>query len=445
MSPIFIQIVVFAIFIIIVLAIFASLRPIREKFENSVNFNIISNRLKYVDYGLVNYFSQDSQKTRIKNGDTANNGTPYVFIYPNNIDIMCQATTLTDEFVCSDMNIGKSFMTDESPIYMNETKSIVISSFVKQSSDINCTMRIFNNEYKLMKRSILLDIISVEPLMNNSTNSEAWFRIKVSGNVSNLILTRPVFMSINELGAFTIIYKKVSNDGESNMFVEYNSTKEFQYFYVKKIEDLKVFPFTTNTINDRTISGKVVKVISNQTPITIYYPVFEKPLPFVNFDVNSFTIHLSKDKLERKKIIPTFITIAAGNENPSTDKITSIEIAKADTNKNDLLYKVTINHQLTTTTLFMPPDFVPQKYTAYDIMITYSFDIVIIAIFARDNTNREYCFVNRHADEQRNLIFESKKMLLETQLTPINDDSVVDTAIQHLPRVAFNLGYTFPN
>jgi hypothetical protein len=305
-------------------------------------------------------------------------------------------------------------------------------------------MRIFNNEYKLMKRSILLDIISVEPLMNSSTNSEAWFRIKVSGNVTNLILTRPVFMSINELGAFTVIYKKVSNNGESNMFVEYNSTKEFQYFYIKKIEDVKVFPFTTNTINDRTISGKVIKVISNQTPITIYYPVFEKTLPFVNFDVNSFTIHLSKDKLERKKIIPEYITIAAGNEKSSSDKITSIEIAKET--GNPLLYKVNINHSSSSRIeLRMPIGFVPQTYTTYDIMMTYSFDILIIAIFARDNTNREYCFVDRHADEQRNLIFESKKVLLETQLTPINNDSGVDTAIQHLPRVAFNLGYTFPN
>jgi hypothetical protein len=251
-------------------------------------------------------------------------------------------------------------------------------------------------------------------------------------------------MSINELGAFTIIYKEVSdNNGESNMFVKYNSTQEFQYFYVKKIEDGNVFPFTTNTINDRTMSGKVVRAISNQTPITIYYPVFEKSLPFVNFDVNSFTIHLSKDKLERKKIIPNFITIAAGNETPSTDKITSIEIAKI--NDTSLLYKVTINHQSTLTTINMPPDFVPQKYTTYDIMMTYSFDILIIAIFARDNTNREYCFVDRYADAKRNLIFESKKILLETQLTPINNDSVVDTAIQHLPRVAFNLGYTFPN
>lgn len=437
-----IHILAFTVFLIIIIAIFASVKYHPEKYDNG-NLYIVSKRIKYLDYGLINYFSQPSQITRIKEGDSGNNGSPYVFIYPNNIDIMCSATTIKDDFVCSDISITKSFVTDNAPIYMNEKTSGVITNNAKQDNEQNYTMRIFNNEYKLKKRAIVLDIESIEPFQNTTSQNALWYQIKVKGNLSTFVLTRPVFISVNELGAYKVIYSKVpKNEKETNMFVSFNSNDKLHTFYVEKINDQYAFPFTTKELHDKVINNEKIRNVNNTTPLNLYYPVFERTLPFVNFDVNSFTLHLSKDSLEKYNIIPQFASITGNNETPSSDKIQSIQLVKNESNK--LLYTIHITHPSITFKINLPSDFVPQKFVQYDIIIIYSFDIMIVTCLGRDASNNEYCFVDRYATDKYNMIFETKKSKLESQIGSLRND-VPHTSIQHLPLLAFKYGYTFPN
>jgi hypothetical protein len=438
-----IVLLIFSMFMIVLVAILASFKKPVEKFDNN-QLSIVTKRIKYLDYGLINYFSQSSQIQRIKDGDTGNNGSPYVFIYPNSIDIMCNATTMESEKVCNDISLSKSFVIDDSPIYMYENNGGSMLTSGNPNNDVsNYTMRIFNNEYRMKKRSITLNIESVEPFQSSATNNFLWYVVQIKGSISTFILSRPVFITINNLGAFKVIYDNVNKNGvESNAFISYNSNIKTNYIYLEKINDDLFYPSTTDTINDKVVNNTRNQVLSNKTPLILYYLVYEKTLPFVNFDVNSFTIHLSKHQLEGQKVIPQFISISGRSEIATSDKINTIQISK-DVN-NPLLYNISIVHPSITHKINLPADFVPQKFTQYDIIITYSFDILIVACFAKDSSNNEYCFVTRFSSKSNNLIFECKKNKLETQLIPLQND-VPHTSIQHLPALAFKYGYTFPN
>lgn len=440
-----IHLLAFSLFTIILAALFASIKMCHEKYENS-DLIILSERKAYLDIGLINYFSKSSQIKKILEGDSGNNGSPYFFIYPNNIDIMCSATTIKDNYLCSDINISKSFYLDNSPIYLNERRGSTISNTKGIYDEQNNTVRIFNNEYKLMKRSVILDIKSINKYQNSSTDNKILHKIKVYGNVSLFVLTRPVFVSINGFGAFTVVYESImSNDKETNMFVSYNSTVKENFFYIKKIENdkLNIYPSTTLDIDDKYIKQKdgdvFIKNVDENTPIVIYYPVFERTLPFVNFDVNSFTLHFNKEGLEKNNIIDKYVSIK-GSDIASSDRIQHIQL---NNNQKNNFY-ITITHPSITHKIQLPKDFEVEKFIDYDIIIIYSFDIMIVTCFSKDVNKNEYCFINRYTDNNNSLIFETKKKRLEEQFKALRND-VPHTSIQHLPLLAFKYGYTFPN
>lgn len=415
----------------------------QEHFENdqNTNLNITSNRIKYLEYGMVNFFAQDRHIDKILNGDTGNEGSPYVFIYPNNIDIMCSATNLTNDIICQEINVMKSFERDVYPIYRSEMKANVISGSVQIASNNNI-MRIFDSEYYMKNRSILLNVLKVEPFVNKRSDNKYWYSVSVSGNLKSLILTRPFFITINEFGMYKIIYDSVmENNKESNMFVSFNSLEKTNTFYIEKINDEKAFPPTTNDIRDSIVNGEMKQKLTNETPITIYYVIFNRILPFKTFDINSFVIHLDKLALEKNKKIPSLVNFDfnIGNNIISTDKINSMQITK-DKN-NGYRYYMTLNHNSTKIQVEFPEQFEPAKYTNYDIFIMYSYDVLTIVCFSKDAAN-EYCFVERKADKNYNLILETTKNNIELQFSSFLEDNIQLTSNPYLPMVANKYGYS---
>ena len=413
-----------------------------EKFENEQNtkLDIRSNRMKYLEYGLINFISHEKHIDKISNGDTANRGSPYIFIYPNNIDIMCNATTLTDDKICQDINVMKSFERDDAPIYRNERRANVISGVSKISSTNN-SLRIFDSEYNLKNRSILLSIKKVDPFVNKQSGNKYWYCVTVTGNVKTFVMSRPFFITINEFGLYKIVYDSVADyNKESNMFVSYSSQDDEHKFYIEKIEDDKVFPSTTNEIRDTVSNGEIKQKLKSDTPITIYYAVFNRTLPMKEFDVNSFSIHLNKVKLEKEKLIQTMANMDFSSGSESSDKINSFQIHK---DKNDQYrYFFTIGHRSSPNTkIELPEGFVPSKYSSYDIIIIYSYDVMTIVCFAKDSKT-EYCFMERRVDKNYNLILETTKKNLELQFLPLADSYLSLTANPYLPTLAYKYGYT---
>lgn len=415
----------------------------QENFENEQNTNlsITSNRIKYLEYGMINFIAQDRHIDKIMNGDTGNNGSPYVFIYPNNIDIMCNATNLTNDIICQEINVMKSFERDTLPIYRNEMKANVISGSSQIGSNNNI-MRIFDSEYKLKNRSILLNVQKVEPFVNKKSNHKYWYAVTVLGNVKSLILTRPFFITINEFGLYKIIYDSVIDvNSESNMFVSYSSFNKTNTFYIEKVIDDKAFPSTSNEIRDNVVNGQIQQKLTKDTPFTIYYAVFNRTLPFKTFDINSFVIHLDKVRLEKNKIIPSLVNFDfnSGNNLVSSDKINSMQLTK-DKN-NGYRYYITLNHNSATIKVELPENFEPAKYSTYDILIIYSYDVLTIVCLAKDSAN-EYCFVERRADKNYNLILETTKSNIDLQFTSFKDNYLEITSNPYLPLVANKYGYS---
>ena len=224
------------------------------------------------------------------------------------------------------------------------------------------------------------------------------------------------------------------------MFVSYSSQDDEHKFYIEKIEDDKVFPSTTNEIRDTVSNGEIKQKLKSDTPITIYYAVFNRTLPMKEFDVNSFSIHLNKVKLEKEKLIQTMANMDFSSGSESSDKINSFQIHK---DKNDQYrYFFTIGHRSSPDTkIELPEGFVPSKYSSYDIIIIYSYDVMTIVCFAKDSKT-EYCFMERRVDKNYNLILETTKKNLELQFLPLADSYLSLTANPYLPTLAYKYGYT---
>jgi hypothetical protein len=390
---------------------------------------------------MINFFAQERHLEKIMNGDTGNNGSPYVFIYPNNIDIMCNATNLTNDIICQEINVMKSFERDVLPIYGNEMKANVISGS-SQIGSTNNVVRVFDSEYHLKNRSILLNVAKVDNFINSRSDNKYWYAVTVLGNIKSFVLTRPFFMTINEFGLYKIIYTSViDNNKESNVFVSFNSFDKKNIFYIEKVNDDKAFPSTNNEIRDSSVNGIIKQNLTKQTPITIYYAIFNRTLLFKTFDVNSFVIHLDRVKLEKNKLIPSLVNfdLNSGNNTVSSDKINSMQLVKQMNDK--YMYYITLNHNAARIQVELPKNFDPAKYISYDILIIYSYDVLTIVCFAKDTAN-EYCFMERRADKNLNLILETTKANMELHFNSFKDTYLQLTSNPYLPLVANKYGYS---
>lgn len=404
---------------------------VAEDFKNeSEVINIKSNRNKYIEYGIINFFTRENNIDIVKN-----NENKYIYIYPNNIDVMCSATNITKstDDVCKDASIIKSFKVDKLPLYTNENKPNYVLS-LPISNENNFKLRVFDNVYNMTRRSILLEIESIVAF--NEKNLVGSNKISVSGNIKAFILSRPFFITINDFGIYKIVYDSVVIGGkETNSFVYYNSNDKIHTFYITKIDDSSVFPNTSSLISDYYENLNIVHRVTNKTPITIYYLIYSNNIVLEKkHDLNSFYIHLNNIDIEKNNIINSLTTIDL-NDSQSSDRIKNIQLIQENTHSLKILFNL-ISLKFYKD---LPVDFNPGNYVKYDIILTFSLDILTIVCIGKDKLNKEECFVERY--------FNPSNAIIETQMDKLNNISIRSgnipkTAIPYVPEVLVKRGYT---
>lgn len=403
---------------------------VTEEFQNeSERIDIRSNRNKYIEYGMINFFTRETNISNVRH--ESNN---FVYIYPNNIEMMCSTTNITKptDNICSDANIIKSFNVDKLPLYSNENKPNYMLS-LPITNDNNFKIRIFDNVYDMTRRAILLEIESIVSFNEkNLINSN---KISVSGNIKAFILSRPFFITINDFGIYKIIYDSVIEGGkETNSFIYYNSNDKIHSFYITKIDDASVFPNTSSLITDYYENLNIVHRITNKTSITIYYLIYSNNIILDKvYDINSFHIHLNNVDIEKNNVINSIKTIEL-NDSESSDRIKNIQLIQE--NKHSL--KILFNLASLKFYKDLPIDFNPGNYVKYDIILTFALDILTIVCIGKDKLNKEECFVERY--------FNPSNAIIETQVGKLDSitqtTNVPKTAIPYVPEILIKRGYT---
>lgn len=442
----YINVIIFIVFLVAVLLyvnfyVIDDMKRI-EKFDQDENKNlsIISSRSKYIDFGMINFITKESNIEEIKKGSESNGNTPYVFITPNSIDIMCNITTKVskDDVLCNSAQILSSFKLDKLPFYFNEKKPNFVTN-IPIKNESNFQVRIFDNYYNMTRRAVLLDIDSIIPFINNRSNNKPWYKITVTGNIKAMILSRPFFITINNFGLFKICYDSiVEGSRENNSFVYYNSTDDKHTFYVEKIVDNTIFPNTNSLITDYTKDNKLVHRITNTTSINIYYLMFEKTILLENMNtINSFYIHLNNIDIDKNKIINSITSIDVNNS-VSSDRVNTIQLIQENPTETIKILFIQSSIKIYKE---LPEDFNPSNYLKYDIILSFSYDILTIVCIGKDKDNNEECFVERYSNNTHNFIVESNKKNIFEQLSKFKYTTQI-SSIPYLPELLVKRGYS---
>lgn len=458
-------------FIIILTACVASVKYTREPFADETGTQevvakpsqVISNRIQYVKAGLVNFYAQMDNVDKVTENTFIDFIRLTIQFWPNYQDLCCSGTVQktsgsankTVNCDCNNITILNSSCYDNALKFTNEGASKTISQI--GTSDNNCMMTILQNDYRLVKRSLNLQIGSTEHV---GPISKQMYKLVIGGNIAPFVLSRPMFISFNTLGLYRVIYDDYTNrnsmiDGfednkTRNVFAFFDSTKKNGYkMFLEKIKNSDYKNFELYSDTPATING-----MTGSSPATIYYVNYQRETKGANLIINSATFFVDNvmyDELFQNNSNISIVTGASNSRYASAITFTQ--------NANESM-SIAVDGE----TFNIPSEFVyygtQNNFLKWHIIVTYSFDVLTIVCFGVQkqlgNANISY-MVRYHPRRTLNM---SKDTLLDTlqkrilsdgrflfmNKTKNNDYFSEVMNVTSIPNYAFlaqTLGYTF--
>jgi len=445
-----VELVLTALFIIIMTAMFASMRPLRiENFNDTPEakggeHQLASDRVLYLKVGLINFFAQPKNVVNLGQAALMKFAEDKVLFWPNYIDICCKSTTIIDDgnvkkaadCDCDNISLMTSSCVDETLTFMNEKRIRTIQGSIGAPSTANCTMSIFGCDYKIMKRSIKLNIASV---LHTGAFSTPRFEVTLIGNAAPLILSRPIFIAFNMGGLYRTIHedsKTVELSTEDiltrNALSNFDSTQKEHKLKLEKIMNADVFGKHIYIDTPNTIAG-----ITGEVPLTLFYVNFDNELQHHSMTSNVYSLIIDNDTIPRIFDSRTQITILTGAQDSS---YASKLVVKKMVGKGFIIQIDDVDYNI-------PAGFNIDEFSKFHITITYSYDILMIVCFGiKAITRKNVCYMTRYHTPK---IFQMKKgdlkkAIKENGLKPENlHDVFSSTGIPNYALLAYKLGYVF--
>ena len=423
------------------------------RLKDIVQGPIMSDRINYFRIGLADFFTRHgyvSRKTKLEFEDYIKDK---VYIWPSYQDICCKSldTGSTDlDCACDNINISNSSCLDNLMKFHNEPRVSTIEGNIGAPKSSNCTMTILGNDYMLMKRSLKMKI---KELKQVDIGDNKRFRLNLTGQLALFALSRPMFLSFNTNGLYRVVHEDKNNPSTeseyeitnfSNMFANFDSTRTrdnivyLQQVAHDEIENLHVFQETNTHI------GRIQDIAKRDHPVTLYYLNYRSEVKV--YDAHTHVINLFvNQKIYNSFIFANTIDILTGNE--KSQQIRFVRLHKSQSGILDLIID-DVSYPL-------PEDFVyydPKQYQRFDICITISYDIVLIACYCIDSvTRKNICYLSRY-NLPRNfgVMKETALEIIKSQSPDMfymmrNNlkDVMSMTSIPNYAHLAYSLGYVF--
>jgi hypothetical protein len=346
-----------------------------------------------------------------------------------------------------------------------EKPSSSTSSLISVDSS-SCQVRVLNNYYKLLKRSLMFDNITVQnisgPALYNTLSDVQGYMLTVSGNLAAFALSRPLFISFGPYGAYGIrhftqagsinknIFTNFSSEGSQlyNIFIyQLNSPDQFANYRMQPSKFDAAVPLTQlyrqNGNNNQ----------FHKFPITIYYLNFYRPIVSyvmsTNIDyLNTLTLVMSKEYMQsynkQAHVASRSIELnLEASRSTSTDVsfIHSIEVKfnLTSTNADDVFYVVMTSNNVRQT--FRPHSGFLTKVASlrgpnsktnhnFHIVVSTSFDAVTIVAFlqTKDSENvMDTCYMTREQTrlQSRDMILSYKGSVIDSSSESASIQSIV--------------------
>lgn len=423
------------------------------RLKDVVQGPIMSDRINYFRIGLANFFTRHdyvSRKTKLEFDDYIKDK---VYIWPSYQDICCQSldTGTTDlDCACDNINISNSSCLDNLMKFHNESRVSTIEGNIGAPKTSNCTMTILGNDYMLMKRSLKMKIKEIKQV---DIGRNKRFRLNLSGQLALFALSRPMFLSFNTSGLYRVIHEDKNNPSTeneyeiakfSNMFANFDSTRTrdnivyLQQVAHDEIEGLRVFEETNTHI------ARTQDIAKKDHPVTLYYLNYRSEVKVYDAQTHVINLFLNH-KIYNSFSLANTIDILTGND--KSQLVRFVRLHKSQSGILDLIID-DIRYPL-------PEDFIyydPKQYQRFDICITVSYDIVLIACYCIDSiTRKNISYLSRYN------LPRSFGMKKETVMEIIKGQSpdmfymmrnnlkdvMSLTAIPNYAHLAYSLGYVF--
>jgi hypothetical protein len=235
------------------------------------------------------------------------------------LDSYCESlNNIQDEYRCNNIFIDYYACND---VFMS-----AMSKYEKQSSSTSsllsvdasaCQVRVLNNYYKLLKRTLVFDNVVVQQndgIQLFNTNSRLpGYQLTLTGNIAAFALSRPMFISFGPFGLFGIRqFIDASTDSSLNVFGNYTSEDPtasyniyiYQMSYPEIYSSFRMQPSKYENITTLTqlFNATDNRHVAEKFPITIYYLNYYRPMVSIltSVDVNylnTISLVLSKEFL----------------------------------------------------------------------------------------------------------------------------------------------------
>lgn len=458
------------VFIIIVTAFIASLKPniLKERFENSKNDALVlSERIWYLKAGLVNFFAQEKNVATDDYAVFKTFANNTIYFHPNDIDICCKATQGKMNCDCPNISIHTSSVPDNTIKFFSEETVSTLFSQLPTSDERNAKCVISGNHYKILKRGIKLR--ALDKIEEVAQVGSEMYRIDLLGNIATFVLSRPVFIMMNDGGLYKVLYGDKKETPLSkfplNIFANYDGAspdpackencKKYYSLYLKRIKNDDFdgnFMYTEVDRPLKLVDKSEMKDVSFIS--TIYYLTYSEEITTSGLTTNTVTLFLDKNMIKEIFEVNSNITIATDAKDNSN--VTSITLEQE--RNGDIKFIVNGKDEIK-----LPESFPYNKKNEYGlevlekfhIIFTYSYDVVTLVCIGLDEDNRKnYITMERHHMDKS---FKMKKDTLITFLHSKKlagpsrylfiDNSLKEvlgpTSIPNYAVVAHRLGYSF--
>ena len=425
--------------------------PNMESFENESNI-IVSKRIAYIKQGMYNFFaSSDVAFSKILSN--------VVFFVPNTIDIMCDKTmtgvnnNMRNNELCKNIAIVKSACVDNKVFATNEKRiKNAMTALGMGVADNNCAVRIFNNYYQIMTRSVLFENPKAIP-NNTAINGINLAQLTLSGNIASIVLSRPVFMAFGTNGIYSVKYHGV-DDVNKHAFAHYNSMHLQNDIFLEKINGDAI----TNTLdvndtikytmyNKEEVNITSENVLNDLTPVALFYLNYMDASATSNIGASKPTNAMSQcvNMHFNNKTIDAVIANGGELQIPTyIDDTSCIDMINVKRNSTGLLLFHLMQSNTTNPihTIKMPATFTPTSLSRYDIFFTYTFDVVILTIFGTVNDN-DFCIMEHF---KCNKCFKMDSIKLATSLQTlkvltVNENTLIHDSVPNMLMVSMLYEY----
>ena len=440
----------FALFILLITAVVASVKYRRphEAFVNEAL--VISDRIYFVKAGLVNFFAQAKNAIGQLDPEFKAFVQNTVSFFPNYLDICCKTTKTSEgtaacEQDCNQISLLTSACIDDKAIFMNEYNNVsTISGKFGIASKENCKVAILGNQYQLVKRTMNMTNMwaGVQQVGNTSQNL---YRLELQGNHIFFVLSRPMFITFANAGLYRVLYEDVNKataistsepPRRRHAFAYFTTMETPNYVYVQKVENEDIENFEMYAPSSANL------VVENKAnPVTLFYMNYLTEVTQSSMTAYSTTIILDNVMFDRLFKNTSNIMLSTNQDNKQ--KVTSFGFVQ----NQDLSLAVQVDEDV-----YPVPDdiryYENSDLSNFHIVVTISYDVLTMVLFTRHAaTKSNTCTMVRH---HLTKVFQCNKDLLKQSLTqrglmPLEHLSDVFnfTAIPNYAHLAVKLGYSF--